>query len=71
MDTQRPAKAYSYVRFSTPEQAKGHSLQRQTDAAKAWAAASGVALDEELTLQDKGVSGFTGANKETGSRGVP
>lgn len=70
MDTQRPAKAYSYVRFSTPEQAKGHSLQRQTDAAKAWAAANGVALDEELTLQDKGVSGFTGANRETGALGV-
>ncbi|MGY3610082.1 MULTISPECIES: recombinase family protein [unclassified Bradyrhizobium] len=70
MDTQRPAKAYSYVRFSTPEQAKGHSLQRQTDAAKAWAAANGVALDEELTLQDKGVSGFTGANLETGALGV-
>jgi DNA invertase Pin-like site-specific DNA recombinase len=63
-------KAYSYVRFSTPEQAKGHSLQRQTDAAKVWAAANGVALDEELTLQDKGVSGFTGANKETGALGV-
>ncbi|UFW87225.1 recombinase family protein [Bradyrhizobium barranii] len=70
MDTQRPAKAYSYVRFSTPEQAKGHSLQRQTDAAKAWAAANGMTLDEELTLQDKGVSGFTGANRETGALGV-
>jgi DNA invertase Pin-like site-specific DNA recombinase len=70
MDMQRPAKAYSYVRFSTPEQAKGHSLQRQTDAAKAWAAANGMALDEELTLQDKGVSGFTGANRETGALGV-
>jgi DNA invertase Pin-like site-specific DNA recombinase len=70
MDTQRPAKAYSYVRFSTPEQAKGHSHQRQTDAAKGWAAANGVALDEELTLQDKGVSGFTGANRETGALGV-
>lgn len=70
MDTQRPPKAYSYVRFSTPEQAKGHSLQRQTDVAKAWAAANGVGLDEELTLQDKGVSGFTGANKETGALGV-
>ncbi|MGX1318232.1 DNA invertase Pin-like site-specific DNA recombinase [Bradyrhizobium sp. USDA 377] len=39
MDTQRLPRAYSYVRFSTPEQAKGHSLQRQTDAARAWAAA--------------------------------
>jgi DNA invertase Pin-like site-specific DNA recombinase len=70
MDTQRPAKAYSYSRFSTPEQAKGHSLQRQTEAARAWAAANGVVLDDELTFQDRGVSGFTGANIETGELGV-
>jgi DNA invertase Pin-like site-specific DNA recombinase len=70
MDTQRPARAYSYVRFSTPEQAKGHSLQRQTEAAQAWAAANGVTLDDELSFQDKGVSGFTGANLETGALGV-
>ncbi|WP_390893065.1 recombinase family protein [Bradyrhizobium diazoefficiens] len=56
---QRPPRAYSYVRFSTPEQAKGHSLQRQTDAAQAWAAANGVMLDDELTFEDKGVSGST------------
>ncbi|TWI76196.1 resolvase-like protein [Bradyrhizobium huanghuaihaiense] len=70
MDTQRLPRAYSYVRFSTPEQAKGHSLQRQTDAARAWAAATKVTLDDELTFQDKGVSGFTGANRETGELGV-
>ncbi|WP_161850999.1 recombinase family protein [Bradyrhizobium sp. CCBAU 051011] len=70
MDMQRPARAYSYVRFSTPEQAKGHSLQRQTEAAQAWAAANGVVLDDELTFEDKGVSGFHGANRETGALGV-
>ncbi|WP_426612433.1 recombinase family protein [Bradyrhizobium sp. McL0616] len=70
MDMQRPARAYSYVRFSTPEQAKGHSLQRQTDAARAWAAANEVVLDDELTFQDRGVSGFTGANVETGALGT-
>ena len=70
MDTQRLPRAYSYVRFSTPEQAKGHSLQRQTDAARAWAAVTKVTLDDELTFQDKGVSGFTGANRETGELGV-
>src|ERR1700741_37030 len=70
MDTQRPPRAYSYRRFSTLEQGKGHSLQRQTEAASAWAAANGVVLDEELTFQDKGVSGFTGANLETGELGV-
>jgi DNA invertase Pin-like site-specific DNA recombinase len=70
MDMQRPARAYSYVRFSTPEQAKGHSLQRQTEAAQAWAAANGVTLDDELTFQDRGVSGLHGANMETGALGV-
>jgi DNA invertase Pin-like site-specific DNA recombinase len=70
MDTQRSPRAYSYIRFSTPEQAKGHSLQRQTNAAHAWAAAHSVVLDDELTFQDKGVSGFTGANVETGELGA-
>lgn len=70
MDTQRPARAYSYVRFSTAEQEKGHSLERQTGDARAWAAANGVVLDDELTFQDKGVSGFTGANLETGELGI-
>jgi hypothetical protein len=49
-------RAYSYIRFSTPEQAKGDSLQRQTDAARAWAARHGLELDEELTFRDEGVS---------------
>jgi hypothetical protein len=63
-------RAYSYIRFSTPEQAKGHSLQRQTEAARAWAVANDVTLDDELTFRDRGVSGFTGANLETGALGV-
>jgi hypothetical protein len=29
-------KAYSYVRFSTPEQAKGDSLRRQVELAQAY-----------------------------------
>lgn len=70
MDIQRTPKAYSYVRFSTPEQAKGHSRQRQTEAAQAWAQAHSVTLDDELTFEDKGVSGLYGANRETGALGV-
>ena len=30
-------KAFSYIRFSSPEQAKGDSFRRQTDAAEEWA----------------------------------
>lgn len=53
-------KAYSYIRFSTPEQALGDSKRRQVEEARAWAAAHGLRLDEELA--DEGVSGFRGAN---------
>ena len=45
-------KAYSYRRFSTPEQAKGDSLRRQTEAAQAWAERHSIALDTELDLTD-------------------
>lgn len=63
-------RAYSYVRFSTPEQAKGHSRERQTERAEAWAEKKGITLDTELTFEDHGVSGFTGANMETGRLGA-
>ncbi len=60
-----PPKAYSYIRFSSPEQAKGDSLRRQTEAARAWCEARGIALDD--TLRDLGVSAFKGANAEVGA----
>src|SRR5215469_13861113 len=63
-------RAFSYRRFSTPEQAKGHSLKRQTDAAEAWCAARGVELDRELTFEDLGVSAFHGRNVEVGALGA-
>jgi hypothetical protein len=37
MDALRQPKAYSYKRFSTPAQADGDSLRRQTVMAQAWA----------------------------------
>lgn len=60
--------AYSYVRFSTPEQAKGDSLRRQIDKARAFAAAHDLALDE--SLKDEGISAYRGSNKEKGSLGA-
>jgi DNA invertase Pin-like site-specific DNA recombinase len=62
-------KAYSYIRFSHPEQAKGGSLGRQLERAKAYAEAHNLELDTELTFQDLGVSAYRGANVETGRLG--
>ena len=59
--------AYSYIRFSTPEQALGDSLRRQLTAAMAYAEKHGLALD--TTLRDLGVSAFGGANRLTGALG--
>src|SRR4028119_1217108 len=59
-------KAYSYLRFSTPEQIKGDSRRRQTSMAQEYAAKHGLTLDEELTYQDLGVSAFRGKNAEDG-----
>jgi DNA invertase Pin-like site-specific DNA recombinase len=62
----QPAKAYSYLRFSTPEQRAGDSLRRQTDLAKRYAEARGLVLDDQLTYHDLGVSGYSGANAQRG-----
>lgn len=62
-------KAYSYLRFSTPEQSQGDSRRRQGDAARAYAAAQGLDLDEELTFEDLGVSAFHGKNVDAGRLG--
>lgn len=57
--------AYSYVRFSTPEQAKGASLARQIERAQKWARDNGYRLDETLRL-DEGVSAFRSKNAQQG-----
>ncbi|MBN8805373.1 MAG: hypothetical protein BGO58_04855 [Sphingopyxis sp. 65-8] len=62
-----PPKVYSYTRFSTPEQAQGDSHRRQTEAARKWAEARGLHLDERLRLHDLGVSAYRGANADTDS----
>lgn len=59
-------KAYSYIRFSTPEQRKGNSLDRQVALAADYAAKHGLELSTE-TYEDLGVSAFSGANAETGA----
>jgi len=45
---------------------QGDSQRRQFDAALNYAREKGLALDEQLTFHDLGVSGFRGANANTG-----
>jgi DNA invertase Pin-like site-specific DNA recombinase len=56
--------AYSYVRFSTPDQLKGDSLRRQTEDTAAWCERNGVPLDTSLTLRDLGVSAYRGKHRQ-------
>jgi DNA invertase Pin-like site-specific DNA recombinase len=60
--------AFSYVRFSHPEQAKGDSVKRQTEAAETWCTKHGVALDKTITLHDLGKSAFTGEHRKNADR---
>jgi DNA invertase Pin-like site-specific DNA recombinase/ElaB/YqjD/DUF883 family membrane-anchored ribosome-binding protein len=58
-------KAYSYIRFSTPQQLKGDSLRRQLEGSRKWAKENGYELD--TSLRDLGVSAFSGANRTVGA----
>jgi DNA invertase Pin-like site-specific DNA recombinase len=52
------------LRFSHPDQAKGDSVRRQHELRDAWLKRHPeVKLDTSLTLEDKGVSGFTGEHR--------
>lgn len=59
--------AYSYLRFSTPEQAGGDSRRRQLDLARAYAARHGLVLDAGLSFRDLGMSAFHGRNVREGA----
>ena len=58
-------KVYSYRRVSGPRQIWGTGLKRQEDGVIAVEAVSkeyGLPVDDTLSLVDRGLSGFTGAN---------
>jgi DNA invertase Pin-like site-specific DNA recombinase len=59
--------AYSYIRFSHPNQAAGDSLRRQSERAEAYCQRHKLALDTSLTLRDLGVSAFKGKNAAVGN----
>lgn len=58
-------KAFSYIRFSTPEQLKGDSLRRQLDDAHDWCDERGVELDD--SLRDLGKSAYRGSHAKFGA----
>jgi DNA invertase Pin-like site-specific DNA recombinase len=63
------ATAYSYVRFSNPQQAGGDSVARQAELRDAWLARhENVILDTSVTLHDLGKSAFTGLHRENPDR---
>lgn len=64
--TTKKPRAYSYLRFSTPEQMKGDSFRRQMQMAVEYARRHGLELDDKLTFQDLGVSAYRGRNAEAG-----
>lgn len=59
--------AYSYLRLSSDRQIRGDGRRRQLEETAAYVAELGLTLDE--SLEDIGVSGFTGANRERGALG--
>lgn len=56
--------AFSYIRFSSPEQARGDSFRRQSQQAERWAEKNGYRIAK--TWQDLGVSGYRGRNATAG-----
>ncbi len=61
---------YSYIRFSTIEQAKGQSLNRQLSFAKDVAREKGLELDDSLTMRDLGLSAYRKTNITRGALGL-
>ncbi len=59
-------KAYSYIRFSTPEQLKGDSLRRQLEMSERYAKEHNLVLDDKLRFKDEGVSAFHKSNLDSG-----
>jgi DNA invertase Pin-like site-specific DNA recombinase len=61
------SKAYSYIRFSAPDQIKGDSLRRQKERSEEYAKKHDLQLDTSLKLEDLGISAFKGKNAIEGA----
>jgi DNA invertase Pin-like site-specific DNA recombinase len=62
-----PIRAYSYMRFSTAQQAEGGSLKRQAKLRDDYCKRKNLVLDDTLNLSDLGVSAFRGDNVRDGA----
>ena len=62
-------KVYSYIRFSSKEQADGTSAKRQLKFAERWAQEHDMVLDITLILSDEGKSGYHGDHITAGALG--
>ncbi len=63
-------KAFSYIRFSTPEQKIGDSTRRQIELAEEYAKHNGLELDTALNMRDEGLSGYHGRHIAKGALGA-
>lgn len=63
-------RVYSYIRFSTPEQALGDSKRRQVDKARDFAIDINMPFDDMLTMFDPGLSAFHGTHRKKGALGT-
>jgi DNA invertase Pin-like site-specific DNA recombinase len=60
---EKKTRAYSYIRFSSKKQEKGDSLKRQREDRQRWLDRHpNVVLDDEIDLEELGVSGYFGKN---------
>jgi DNA invertase Pin-like site-specific DNA recombinase len=61
-----PLPAFSYNRYSSPQQSDGDSIRRQTALARAWCERNRATLDTAHTYEDRGRSAYHGKHRETG-----
>ena len=61
--------AYSYIRFSTPDQLDGDSQRRQLELSMNYCEKNNLKLDESTTIKDLGLSAFHGTHIKEGFLG--
>ena len=59
---------FSYLRFSNTEQGDGDTVRRQKTLRDVWCERNKVTLDTSVTLEDRGVSAFTGLHRSNPDR---